>query len=365
MFEAIWSNAEKIAAITTSISVVFVVIVLILTRKQVQSALGASAIQIFELIYTDLNKKESRNNRRFVYSCNLLPKEIYANELANSKVESVCVSLDRVGVMLRNKLVPKGPARNLYFDMYVDVFIRCWEKLKDYVSFIREKKTSQHYRNFEYLAKTSKKYWKKEFGLTKVDIPSSQKRYALQDGENPFIIHSTRIICDKPQTWFRVRADKLEDKQTGKQFEYTIAEIGPSVGIVALDSNENLCLVGQWRYTLNKYSWEIPTGVIEPGENELAAAKRELLEETGLEANNWIKLGTIDNSNGSTIDEGHLFFATGLTQLQSHRDPHEIIKTGSISLLEAIELVYENRITESLSIAAILKAAHYLTTNDL
>lgn len=152
----IWSNADKLADITTLITLVCLLIALIFTRRQVRLAFGASAINIFEQIYADLNSKEARRNRRFAYNCNLSPKRMLANELAHKKVESVCVSLDHVGVLLTNKLLPKGPARRIYFDMYVDVFIRCWERLKDYVLFMRKQRTPQHYRNFEALAAMAK-----------------------------------------------------------------------------------------------------------------------------------------------------------------------------------------------------------------
>lgn len=157
----IWLNAEKLSAITVSISLITTAVMVILTMKyarstarQAQSAIGSSALRIFELISDDLNSKESRSNRRFVYTCGLSPEEIYTNELAREKVESVCAALDRVGAIVRNDLMPKGPARELYFDMYVDVFIRCWEKLKDYIKFMRNTKGhNQHYRNFAKLAK--------------------------------------------------------------------------------------------------------------------------------------------------------------------------------------------------------------------
>lgn len=170
------------------------------------------------------------------------------------------------------------------------------------------------------------------------------------------------VLCDRPKAWFRVRLDEVEIVRTKKRFEYTVAEIGPSVGIIALDEEEKITIVGQWRYTLSKYSWEIPTGIVDQGESVLEAAKRELREEAGLIAKDWTKLGTIDNSNGATTDVGHLFLASGLTKVDRHPGENEVIELGSIDLWRAVELVYKNEITESLSVGAILKAAHYVAT---
>jgi len=369
MLQAVWENSDRIAACATAIGLILAVVLLFSTRRQVKGALGAAAVRVFELIHTDLNSRESRRNRRIIYSCGLRGKQIYANEFVRARADSVCVSLDRVGVMLRNELVPKGPARTMYFDMYVDVFIRSWEILKEYIQFVRTKKTRQHYRNFEYLADMAKLYWAKEFPQESVDIPQKRERRRLADGVNPYSVLSSREVCDKPETWFRVRVDRVrlavEEGAVPKEFDYTVAEIGPSVGVVALDGEGRIRLVGQWRYTFGRYSWEIPTGIVDgTDEDELAAAKRELLEETGLSAAAWVKLGSIDNSNGSTHDVGHLFLAAELTESRAQPDATEIIQMDWVDFWEAIELVHENAITESLSVAAILKAARYLTMNE-
>lgn len=211
----------------------------------------------------------------------------------------------------------------------------------------------------------AQEYWNKEFHGESVDIPHGRVRHQLINAENPFATRSTQEISNKPNTHFRVRVDQVENKITKQQFPYTVAEIGPSVGIVALDNEGKVYLVGQWRYTFEKYSWEIPTGLQKVGEDPLTAAKRELHEETGLEAKRWEDIGTVDNSNGSTKDVGHLFLATDLIHAKANPDPNEVLQVESVCLWEAVELVYENKITESLSIAAILKAVRFLTTRGL
>jgi 8-oxo-dGTP pyrophosphatase MutT (NUDIX family) len=83
-------------------------------------------------------------------------------------------------------------------------------------------------------------------------------------------------------------------KPNGEKGIYGVVELPPAAGIVAMNAHHQIILVGQWRYVHNKFSWEIPTGSSEAGESILTAAKRELLEETGIEAEDWIPLGTID-----------------------------------------------------------------------
>jgi 8-oxo-dGTP pyrophosphatase MutT (NUDIX family) len=129
-----------------------------------------------------------------------------------------------------------------------------------------------------------------------------------------------------------------------------------STGIVVINDKDEVALVGQWRYTHNKYSWEIPTGGFSPSDRDaLDAAKRELKEETGIVADRWTPLGSIDNSNGATTDVAHLFLAQDLSYEDSHQEAEEQIETKWIPFAEAVEFVMNGEITESCSVAAILK----------
>ncbi len=171
--------------------------------------------------------------------------------------------------------------------------------------------------------------------------------------KNPWNKIATQLIYENP--WLRLREDKVI-RPDGTPGIYGVVEIGRSAGIVACNENDQIVLVGQWRYTHDKYSWEIPTGGI-AGENEepLEGAKRELREETGLEARQWVSLGIIDNSNGVTDDVAHLFYATELTQSRQELDETEEIAIRWVNFAEALKMVMEGKITESSSVAAILK----------
>ena len=98
-----------------------------------------------------------------------------------------------------------------------------------------------------------------------------------------------------------------------------------AAGVVALDDEDRIVLVGQHRYTLDAYSWEIPEGGVPAGEDPLDGAKRELREETGLEAERLDRAGTVELSNSVTDERAILYLATGLTHGQADPEPSEAL----------------------------------------
>jgi 8-oxo-dGTP pyrophosphatase MutT (NUDIX family) len=144
----------------------------------------------------------------------------------------------------------------------------------------------------------------------------------------------------------------------GKPGIYGVVEIRPSIGVVAIDDNDRIALVGQWRYSVNRYSWEVPRGGSHPGETDmLEVARRELAEETGLSAAHWEMLGPVDVCNGVADDVQTLFLATGLSQTNMRLDPEEDITVEWQPFDEAVSMAMDGRITEVCSIAAILRVA--------
>lgn len=137
-----------------------------------------------------------------------------------------------------------------------------------------------------------------------------------------------------------------------------MVEIRPSVGIVAVDDLDRVALVGQWRYAVNRYSWEVPRGGSHPGETDMfEVARRELAEETGVLAANWRELGPVDVCNGVADDVQTLFLATGLTATNMRLDPEEDITVEWLPFGDAVQMALDGRITEVCSIAAILRVA--------
>lgn len=130
-----------------------------------------------------------------------------------------------------------------------------------------------------------------------------------------------------------------------------------AISIVAVDSEGYTYLVGQYRYTLNQYSWEVPEGgcSIESGESTLEAAKRELLEETGLVATQWTEIGEVYLSNSVSNERAVMYLAQNLNQQQACPEETEQLKIRRIALKEAIEMAQNGTITDALSVLTLLK----------
>jgi 8-oxo-dGTP pyrophosphatase MutT (NUDIX family) len=157
--------------------------------------------------------------------------------------------------------------------------------------------------------------------------------------------------------WVRLREDAVV-RPDGREGIYGVVELRPSVGVVALNAEREIVLVGQWRYPLGRYSWEIPRGGSKPGESNMeAVARRELREEAGVEAQSWERLGAMDLNNGVTNDVEHLFLATGLRSGDNHPDPEEELAVRWVPFESAVRMVLSAEITEVCSVAAILMAA--------
>jgi 8-oxo-dGTP pyrophosphatase MutT (NUDIX family) len=134
-----------------------------------------------------------------------------------------------------------------------------------------------------------------------------------------------------------------------------------ALGIIPLDESQNTWLVGQYRYTLEEYSWEIPMGGGSLEVDPLESAKRELKEETGLIAANWNEILKIHTSNSVTDEVGFAFLATGLSQQETEFDETEDLIIRKLPFEAAFEMVMAGKITDSMSIAAILKLKLMLT----
>jgi 8-oxo-dGTP pyrophosphatase MutT (NUDIX family) len=179
---------------------------------------------------------------------------------------------------------------------------------------------------------------------------------------NSWQTKSSRVVYENP--WISVREDKVI-RPDGKPGIYGVVDIRPSVGIVAMNDRDEVVLVGQWRYTVQRYSWEVPRGGSHPGETDmLGVAQRELAEETGTLAAHWQVLGPVDICNGVANDVQTLFLATGLSETSQNLDPEEDITVRWTPFSEALAMAMDGRITEVCSVAALLKVELLRRANE-
>jgi 8-oxo-dGTP pyrophosphatase MutT (NUDIX family) len=173
--------------------------------------------------------------------------------------------------------------------------------------------------------------------------------------ENPWKRLSEREVYSNP--WIRVSHHEVINPSGGEGIYGVISFRNKAIGVVPLDEELNTYLVGQFRYTLNEYSWEIPEGGGPEGEEPILTAERELQEETGLKAGQMELLGKIHTSNSVTDEVGYIFLATELVQLESSPEETEDITVWKLTLRDAVKMVEEGKITDSLSMAGLLLAA--------
>ena len=130
-----------------------------------------------------------------------------------------------------------------------------------------------------------------------------------------------------------------------------------AIGIIPVDGEGFTWLVGQYRYPLGAYSWEIPMGGGPLDDDPLVSAQRELLEETGLTAARWQLLGRIHTSNSVTDEEGFVFLAEALSCGAACPEETEQLALRRLPLAEALEMAMQGHITDSLSLFGLLKLA--------
>jgi len=173
---------------------------------------------------------------------------------------------------------------------------------------------------------------------------------------NPWTTLSTREVYDNK--WIQIEEHQVINPAGGKGIYGKIHFKNKAIGIVALDENNNTWLVGQWRYPLKEWSWEIPEGG-GPIENDvLESAKRELKEETGLVASEWTLIQRAHLSNSVSNEEAFIFLAEDLIQFENELEETEAdLKVWKLPFDDAVKMVLDGKITDSLSVMGILKVA--------
>ncbi|MDH5474093.1 MAG: NUDIX hydrolase [Cyclobacteriaceae bacterium] len=181
----------------------------------------------------------------------------------------------------------------------------------------------------------------------------------MNEVENPWQKLSSKEIYDNP--WITIHEHEVINPGGGRGIYGKVSFKNTAVGIIPLDNNMNTWLVGQYRYPLDEYSWEIPMGG-GPIENDiLDAAKSELKEETGITASKWENIMRIHTSNSITDEQGFVFLARELEFGERELEESESdLKLWKLPFSDVVEMVMENKITDSISVAGILKVEKLL-----
>ncbi|HVS94865.1 MAG TPA: NUDIX hydrolase [Puia sp.] len=172
--------------------------------------------------------------------------------------------------------------------------------------------------------------------------------------ENPWKVLAQRQIYDNP--WIGVTEYDVINPGGGTGIYGKVHYKGLAIGIVPIDEEGFVWLVGQYRFVLGAYSWEIPEGGGDPGVPPLESAKRELEEETGLHASDWSLLMEMHLSNSVSDEHAYVFLARGLRQGEAKPEETEQLAIRRMPLDEAYLLVEKGVITDSMSVAGLLKA---------
>jgi 8-oxo-dGTP pyrophosphatase MutT (NUDIX family) len=175
---------------------------------------------------------------------------------------------------------------------------------------------------------------------------------------NPWKTISNQISYENP--WIRVEHREVLNPSGGAGIYGVVHFKNTAIGIVPLDNEGFTWLVGQYRYTLEHYSWEIPEGGGPIGTDPLKSAKRELLEETGITARRWTPLLEMHTSNSVTDEYGLVYVAQDLELGKAQPEETEDLKVWRLPFAEAVEMVLRGEITDSLSMIAILKVNEWL-----
>jgi ADP-ribose pyrophosphatase len=180
---------------------------------------------------------------------------------------------------------------------------------------------------------------------------------------NPWTTKRSELKFENP--WISITSHDVLNP-AGKPGTYGVVHFkNLAIGVLPLDDQMNTWLVGQWRYPLNSYSWEIPEGGGAHDLEPLLSAQRELKEETGLIAKNYHELCRMHTSNSATDEYAIIYLARDLHQTEAEPEESEDLKVKKLPFEEAYQMVMRGEISDSLSMVAILKTKLLLEAGQL
>lgn len=175
----------------------------------------------------------------------------------------------------------------------------------------------------------------------------------MQQEQNPWQVTSTRTAYDN--NWIRVEHHEVINPAGNPGIYGKVHFKNIAIGVVPVDDEGYTWLVGQYRFTIDEYSWEIPEGGAPDGSLPLDSARRELLEETGLVAAEWEEILKLHLSNSVSDELAFVYVARNLTQQEAEPEETEQLQVRRVHLSEVYRMVDDGKITDALSVAALLK----------
>lgn len=170
---------------------------------------------------------------------------------------------------------------------------------------------------------------------------------------NPWTILSSTDVYDN--SWINVTEYSVINPSGGRGIYGKVHFKNLAIGIMVLDAQLNTYLVGQYRFPVDRYSWEIPEGGSPHAADPLEGAKRELLEETGLLANSWEKILEMELSNSVSDEKAIVYLAWDIDQRQASPEETELLELQKLPFEDVYQMVENGTIVDSISVAAILK----------
>lgn len=175
--------------------------------------------------------------------------------------------------------------------------------------------------------------------------------------------HDRKDILDTP--WMFVARYKVT-APTGQKADYGVYHFkNRATGVVALYDNGDVVMVGQQRFAVGHYSWELPEGGAPQGEDPLLAIKRELAEEAGLQATHWREILVGDLSNSVTDEAFYLYVAFELSPAPSKPDETEVLSCVRVPFSQLIAAIEEQQIRDSMTIMALYRVYHMAATGQI
>jgi 8-oxo-dGTP pyrophosphatase MutT (NUDIX family) len=185
----------------------------------------------------------------------------------------------------------------------------------------------------------------------------------LTAGENPWQTVSTQEVFVTP--WIKVENHAII-KPNGAPGQYGVVRFAKvAVGVLPISYTGEVHLVGQWRYPLHRYSWEMPEGGAEPDEDIEGCARREMAEESGLACAHLLRVLEFDTSNSVTDEQAVIFIGYGLSPASGALDDTEVIERRVIPFADALAAALSGQIRDALTVMALLRAHHMAVSGAL